>query len=105
MQVGYVEFGVGKVLAGRGRGGGGPGFRRRWRRFAAAAEQAQAEQGREERAHGNPDQGRPAEDTVFTGAASAASPWRDARADPGCRRRPLQQRALLDRERGGEGKG
>src|SRR3546814_11849269 len=42
---------------------------------------------------------RPAEDTVFTGAASAASPWRDARADPGCRRRPLQQRALLGRTR------
>src|SRR3546814_13360947 len=65
LQVGDVEFGVGKVLAGRGRAGGGPGFRRRWRRFAAAAEQSQDAQGRADWETGNPAQGSPAADTGF----------------------------------------
>src|SRR5690606_12745264 len=53
LQLRDVELGVGEVLVRNSRGGGRRGSRRWRRRFAAAAEQAQAEQNRDEHAHGS----------------------------------------------------
>src|SRR5690606_26262252 len=52
LQLGDVKLGVGEVLDRSRRGGSGLGFLRWGSRFVVAAEQAQAEQGRDEHAHG-----------------------------------------------------